>query len=163
MCVFDVMSLKCNPHQGQHCILHCLSGSPTACVCVIWCVTHVKLCRGQAADLLICVCLSVFVYVMHVKPSVKKCHCGVFWVLCLRCLCFCVDVCDLVCTVSVFSRPVVPIQCWQMSNWMSSVVTELCTLIRLWVCLYLYRSVTVVVASRVYTAASEVCCSVCVR
>lgn len=61
VCFFDVTSLKCNSHWGWHCIHHCTSGSPAACMCIIvrggWGVMHVRSCWGPVVDLLIPVCL----------------------------------------------------------------------------------------------------------
>ncbi len=112
MHVFDVMFLKCNPHQGQHCIHHCLSGSLTACVCALLCVSW------MLVDLLICVCLchwcqTLFRQCFH-NACICVCHAckTVLISITAVCLGFCVSAfslllvgaCGLVCTVLLFSH-----------------------------------------------------------
>lgn len=117
MHAFDAMSLKCNPHHRQHCIHHCLSGPPAACVCV-YCVCHG--CWGQVLDWLIRVCLRCWCQTLLRQCFHNECICvcqacktalrsitamcfGVLALCVCVCLCFLCS-CGLVCTVLLFSH-----------------------------------------------------------
>lgn len=131
MHMFDVIPPKCHPHQGQHGMHHCQGGSVSALLCVS-CMLRPS---GRRTDL----CLSV-VDVFD-NEYIHKCLgfktlWDLVWPHSLR---FSFGVSGLVCTwFFVFSRFSVPVRCLHMSNWMSSVVTERCTLIRRWVRLLMF-------------------------
>lgn len=126
--LFDVMFLKCNPHQGI--TLHTsLSQWLTHILFPTFLCVLLQKCSYRWLVALLHLHSIMSVFAAKYEKSLFNVL-GFMYLLCFLCWC------HLSCVVDdlVFSRSVVPMQCLHTSDWMSSAVTEHCTLIRLWVC-----------------------------
>lgn len=131
------MSPKCKPHHWRHYIHHCQNSLPTVylCVCVPVGLISICFCSRTVFRHFFwggdhCICAR------HKCTTVLRSFTVVCFGSCVSAssLFLCFSVCGLVCAVLLFSHAPSYFCSVYTSGWMSSAVTERCTLIRLWVC-----------------------------
>lgn len=131
------MSPKCKPHHWRHYIHHCQNSLPTVYLCVCVPVGLISICfcsrtvfRHFLGGGNHCICAR------HKCTTVLRSFTVVCFGSCVSAssLFLCFSVCGLVCAVLLFSHAPSYFCSVYTSGWMSSAVTERCTLIRLWVC-----------------------------